>query len=982
MARVGESCDTKVNLAASFVNINRRRRMSHTQITVSPPSAPSTRTKNEKDGVNKEGKNEPGDKLMVVLRIRPLKHEEKARGYKCVAEKVDDKMVVLSDANAGNKHSRHQDHLRKKRSSERQYLFDAAFGADSTQAELYAKTTQPLVQAVLEGYNATVFAYGATGAGKTYTMVGTPNHPGCMARALNEMFEVMDKTTDVVFKVTMSYLEIYNENIRDLLNPSSGSLDLRDDSGGKNIHVAGLSEVATKNTDEVMRLLQKGNKERTQEPTAANKTSSRSHALLMVNVKQTAKSRAQSKGAVKFGRLYMIDLAGSERAAQTENRGKRLKEGAHINRSLLALGNVINALAEHKAKSHVNYRDSKLTRLLKDALSGNCHTVMIAHISPADRNRDESRNTLVYADRAKNISNKVRRNVLDVSYHVSQYQNIISELRGEIGRLKEKIQVEGTLAGPPGSVGARKQAQELQELRDQMVANFKDQMGLRHRLMEIDNHILSLSMEFERQNIIINEYETEKAKNSHDRAWKKKQRKAARKANNNSSAGNSSSKVSSAKIAKSSKSSAQSRKATAKSTKNEPEAQNEANNEEEDKADNEESGFEDNGSATADDEDHDADAEEEEDDEEDEVDEVGDDDKSVKQESQKSPSKSDSGSDEEDEEEQEEPDEVKQAWDELVLIQREQNRYSDIKYDLEQDLEQCKKRQARFEDELPKRISTEEEAEILSLLCKVHELEIGKVEMQRDALLKDHEVRKRDLLILKFDKQRALCDEIIDRQRVLIEGQALPMPPELMDLYTLYKQELESRNINEKEHQFVTDLNQMIRAPSLMSLRGPDFEDKSSDRLPPIKQEPDSERLFQSRDDLKDVDEEKSLRSSGIARSGSQLSLRSPTSSAHEVGRTSPLPPIDNEEASMASSRAPSRNSRRESRSAERGKSKPPPGGKSGIPVYTKHRSPYRGGRSRGQSPNISPSPPSHRAKPPLTRASSESMTRLPPIRR
>merc|ERR1719188_683767 len=240
----------------------------------------------------------------------------------------------------------------------------------------------------------------------------------------------------------MSYLEIYNENIRDLLDPASGYLELRDESGGRNIQVAGLSEKATKSADEVMRLLQRGNKERTQEPTAANKTSSRSHALLMINVRQTAKSRLQARGAVKCGRLYMIDLAGSERASQTENRGKRLKEGAHINRSLLALGNVINALASQQKSRHVTFRDSKLTRLLKDALSGNCHTVMIAHVSPADRQRDESRNTLVYADRAKNISNKVRKNVLDVQYHVSQYQNIISELRGEIGRLKEKI-VEG-----------------------------------------------------------------------------------------------------------------------------------------------------------------------------------------------------------------------------------------------------------------------------------------------------------------------------------------------------------------------------------------------------------------------------------------------------------------------------------------------------------------------------------------------------------
>jgi len=249
-----------------------------------------------------------------------LKHEEKARGNKCVAEKVDDRMILLLDASSGKlKQGPPRDPLRKHRSNERQYVFDSTFGADSTQKEVYEKTTQSLVKSVLEGFHATVFAYGATGAGKTFTMVGTPEHPGCMVRALNELYETMDKASaEAVFKVTMSYLEIYNENIRDLLNPSSGHLELRDDSKGKNITVAGLSEVTTKNTDEVMKLLQKGNKERTQEPTAANKTSSRSHALLMVNVKQTAKSRSQTRGAVKFGRLYMIDLAGSERASQTE----------------------------------------------------------------------------------------------------------------------------------------------------------------------------------------------------------------------------------------------------------------------------------------------------------------------------------------------------------------------------------------------------------------------------------------------------------------------------------------------------------------------------------------------------------------------------------------------------------------------------------------------------------------------------------------
>ena len=163
-------------------------------------------------------------------------------------------MVVLMDTSTGSKRDVAKTSIpsRHHRSNERQYVFDTTFGADSTQQEVYEKTTQHLVKSVLDGFHATVFAYGATGSGKTYTMVGTPEHPGCMARALNELFETMENDHTVVFKVTMSYLEIYNENIRDLLNPGSGHLELRDDSRGRNITVAGLSEVTTKNTAEVM----------------------------------------------------------------------------------------------------------------------------------------------------------------------------------------------------------------------------------------------------------------------------------------------------------------------------------------------------------------------------------------------------------------------------------------------------------------------------------------------------------------------------------------------------------------------------------------------------------------------------------------------------------------------------------------------------------------------------------------------------------
>ncbi|NXP18606.1 KIF19 protein, partial [Scytalopus superciliaris] len=301
------------------------------------------------------------------------------------------------------------DILRANRSREKTFVFDMVFDNTATQEEVYVSTTKSLIGGVISGYNATIFAYGPTGTGKTYTMLGTDSEPGIYVRALDDLFKGLEATAEEMdYTVSMSYLEIYNEVIRDLLNPSSGFLDLREDSRGS-IQIAGLTEVSTTNAQEITQLLVKGNKQRTQEPTAANGASSRSHAVLQVTVTQRSPRRGTGE-EVRLGKLFMVDLAGSERAAQTQNRGKRMKEGAHINRSLLALGNCINALSEKGSGSRaqfVNFRDSKLTRLLKDSLGGNSRTVMIAHISPASSSFEESRMTLIYAYRAKNIKTQV-----------------------------------------------------------------------------------------------------------------------------------------------------------------------------------------------------------------------------------------------------------------------------------------------------------------------------------------------------------------------------------------------------------------------------------------------------------------------------------------------------------------------------------------------------------------------------------------------
>lgn len=220
----------------------------------------------------------------------------------------------------------------------------------------------------------------------------------------------------------------------------TNNLDLREDPT-RGITVAGVTEIMTTNTDEIMYLLREGNKLRTQEATNANETSSRSHAVLQVTVENKEKTHGTDSD-INIGKLSLIDLAGSERASATLNTGKRLIEGANINRSLLALANCINALCTKVDKggaSHIPYRDSKLTRLLKDSLGGNCRTVMIANISPSFMWYEDTLNTLKYADRAKQIKTVVKRNVLNVEYHISNYRNIINNLRSEIVNLKDQL---------------------------------------------------------------------------------------------------------------------------------------------------------------------------------------------------------------------------------------------------------------------------------------------------------------------------------------------------------------------------------------------------------------------------------------------------------------------------------------------------------------------------------------------------------------
>ena len=258
-----------------------------------------------------------------------------------------------------------------------------------------------------------------------------------------DLFQLIeDRKGEYCFEVLVTFLEIYNEEIRDLLAESGqpmprGGLQIRED---KSVKVAGLTELRPTSADEVKQIVLLGNTRRTQSPTNANETSSRSHAVLQVHVTRSPRTADVTEERT-IATLSIIDLAGSERAAATTNMGQRMVEGANINKSLLALGNCINSLCESGgAVRHVPYRNSKLTRLLKFSLGGNCKTVMIVCVAPTSQHFDDTHNTLIYAERATRIKTKVvTRNVLNVNRHVGQYVEAINRLNQEVAELKAKL---------------------------------------------------------------------------------------------------------------------------------------------------------------------------------------------------------------------------------------------------------------------------------------------------------------------------------------------------------------------------------------------------------------------------------------------------------------------------------------------------------------------------------------------------------------
>ncbi|XP_051961530.1 kinesin-like protein KIF3B [Xyrauchen texanus] len=369
-------------------------------------------------------KSKSSESVKVVVRCRPMNERERVANFERVVS-VDVKLGQVYVCNPRGASSHEHPKV---------FTFDSVYDWNSKQMELYDETFRPLVDSVLFGFNGTIFAYGQTGTGKTYTMEGVRNDPerrGVIPNSFEHIFTHISRSQNQQYLVRASYLEIYQEEIKDLLSKDqSRRLELKErpDTG---VYVKDLSSFVTKSVCEIEHVMNVGNQNRSVGATNMNEHSSRSHAIFVITI-ECSELGPDGENHIRVGKLNLVDLAGSERQTKTGAQGERLKEATKINLSLSALGNVISALVDGRS-THVPYRDSKLTRLLQDSLGGNARTVMVANIGPASYNLEETLTTLRYANRAKNIKNKP---------HVNEDPKdaLLREFQEEIARLKEQLE--------------------------------------------------------------------------------------------------------------------------------------------------------------------------------------------------------------------------------------------------------------------------------------------------------------------------------------------------------------------------------------------------------------------------------------------------------------------------------------------------------------------------------------------------------------
>lgn len=370
------------------------------------------------------------ERICVAVRVRPALERERSNRffYHATQTSPDDRDILLRevipmDVTQGAEPMILANHT---------FSFDSVFDCLATQGDVYNQCARPAAISVLEGYNSCILAYGQTGTGKTYTMEGESGESrGIVARCLQDIFSYISSTPDQSqWSVSLSYLQIYNDTLSDLL-ATGKPLSLRQDIKRGGVNIENLSSWQVACATDALELFANGNLNRSTAQTKHNDLSSRSHAVLTVTVRHVCPD-----GAIRTGKLNLVDLAGSERVRVTGASGLRLQEGKCINQSLSALGNVVAALVE--GKSHVPFRDSKLTRILEDSLGGNCRFTLVVTISPASDAFSESLSTLKFAQRASGLRTRARINS-EVFDNVEEVQKELKKERAMRERLEERL---------------------------------------------------------------------------------------------------------------------------------------------------------------------------------------------------------------------------------------------------------------------------------------------------------------------------------------------------------------------------------------------------------------------------------------------------------------------------------------------------------------------------------------------------------------
>ncbi|KAJ9560023.1 hypothetical protein OSB04_005183 [Centaurea solstitialis] len=398
------------------------------------------------------------EKIFVSVRVRPLNEKEKARNESSDWECVNNTTIICKN------------NLTERSTYPSAYTFDRVYGSESNTRQVYEEAAKRVALSALNGINSSVFAYGQTSSGKTYTMSGITKY------ALSDIFEHINQQNEREFVLKFSAMEIYNECVRDLLGTDRTPLRLLDDPE-KGTVVDKLTEVRLNSWVHLMELLAHCEAQRQIGETSMNEVSSRSHQIIRLTIESTpTEFSGIENGSTLTASVNFVDLAGSERASQTLSAGTRLKEGCHINRSLLTLGTVIRKLSKGR-NSHVPYRDSKLTRILQNSLGGNARTAIICTLSPARVHLEQSRNTLLFAVCAKEVRTSAQVNV------VMSEKAMVKQLKQEMARLQNELK--NMSAANHSEAIVKEKELQIEKMEQEMEALARERDLARARLEEI-----------------------------------------------------------------------------------------------------------------------------------------------------------------------------------------------------------------------------------------------------------------------------------------------------------------------------------------------------------------------------------------------------------------------------------------------------------------------------------------------------------------